>query len=349
MRATLHSSRWLSGDVREVVLTTSETLDYRPGQYVGIARPGEPIRRYSFAQAPSGDNRIALHIRRWPGGKFSERVMGESAIGDVFEVSAPLGAFALPSGTGPIFMLATGTGVAPFLAMLEAFLPGSRRPISLYWGARALGDLYVRELLAHWQAQFPCFRFIPVISGQGEGHVQEVAARELRDPATTHVLACGNVQMIEDAYAHFVAGASNPVAGFASDAFAPATDESEFEPGASADPKSVAENAVTLFVDGLRLTAHPGESVLSALRSAGLPVMSVCGGKASCGTCLVELESEWVERVTPCSRTERNLLACLPDSGPLSRLGCQIRITRDLEGLRVRLPSINPTERELSV
>ncbi|WP_321962049.1 flavin reductase family protein [Paraburkholderia sp. J7] len=344
MRATLHSSRWLSDDVRELVLKPQGRFCFRPGQYVGIGRSSGPSRCYSMACAPSADNRIALHVRRWPGGAFSDRVVSRTRIGDEFDITGPLGAFAFPEGDGPVVMLATGTGVAPFLAMLEAFLPTNpRRRVTLYWGARAQGDFYATDVLDAWQATHAGFRFVPVLSGSQAGYVQHVAAGALSEPAHTHVLACGNPRMIEDAYAIFVAEATVPVATFASDAFEAASDVATI----ANDPSAL--DSVRLSVDGQFVAARVGESVLSALKSAGLPVMSVCGGKASCGTCLVELEPAWIERAAPCSRTERNLLACLPEAGPSSRLGCQLRITPELDGLAMRLPSVNPTKKESSV
>ena len=350
MRATLHSSQWLSRDVREVILSPHESLSYRPGQYVSIARTDREPRCYSMARAPSGDNRIALHVRRWPGGSFSDVVMNESRTGDEFDITGPLGTFAFPDGVGPVVMLATGTGVAPFLAMLESALPANAsRPITLYWGGHGNEDLYAQDVIGGWMARFQHFRFIPVLSGRGDGYVQDVAAQEMADPANTHVLACGNTRMTDDAFARLVAEAASPVASFASDAFTPATYESGASAAAALGPDSSAQSAVRMHCDGQCLQARAGETVLRTLKAAGLPVMSVCGGKASCGTCLVELDAAWSERVPPCSRTERNLLSCLPDAGPLSRLSCQIRVTHELDGLALRLPSNNPTIKEFSV
>ncbi|MDE1180969.1 MAG: flavin reductase family protein [Paraburkholderia sp.] len=347
MRATLHSSQWLSRDVREVILSPHKSLNYRPGQYISIARTGREPRCYSMARAPSSDNRIALHVRRWPGGSFSDVMMNESRIGDEFDITGPLGAFAFPEGAGPVVMLATGTGIAPFLAMLESVLAGNAmRPITLYWGMRNEDDFYARHVVGDWTAQFQHFRFVPVLSELGSGYVQDLAAREIGDPANTHVLACGNARMTDDAFARFVTGTEIPVASFASDAFVPAKDGSD---AAETGPDSEAKSAVRLFINGQCLHAPAGETLLRTLKVAAIPVMSVCGGKASCGTCLVELDADWSERVPPCSRTERNLLSCLPDTGPLSRLSCQIRVTQDLDGLAVRLSSYNPTTKEFSV
>ncbi|WP_322028919.1 flavin reductase family protein [Paraburkholderia sp. J76] len=346
MRATLHSIRWLSDDVRELVLKPDDDFYFRPGQYVGIGRSSGAHRCYSLACAPAADNSLALHVRHWPGGEFSDRVLSRARIGDEFDITGPLGTFAFPSGDGPVVMLATGTGVAPFLAMLAAFLPANRhRRITLYWGAREQKDFYATDVLDAWEATHAGFQFVPVLSGSQAGYVQHAAARALSEPAHTHVLACGNPRMIQDAYGIFVSEAANPVATFTSDAFEAACDAAHIaaEPCA---PDSAQPDSVRLSLDGRFVAARVGESILSALKTAGLPVMSVCGGKASCGTCLVELEAGWIQRAAPCSRTERDLLACLPEAGPSSRLGCQIRITPELDGLAMRLPSIHHTKKE---
>ena len=68
------------------------------------------------------------------------------------------------------------------------------------------------------------------------------------------------------------------------------------------------------------------------------PMLSICGGKASCGTCRVHVEPPWQECVGLPSRTERNLLNCLAEAEPGDRLACQILLTPGLDGLAIRLP-----------
>lgn len=346
IRATLRSTTWLSPDVRAITLQPHRTFAFTPGQYVGVGMRGGPSRCYSMARAPAPDNSIELHIRRWPGGAFSDRVMRGAAVGDEFDLTGPLGGFAYPAGQGPVVMLATGTGVAPLMAMLEAALPTSAtRPIRLFWGVRSVSDLYARDTLNAWQSRFPHFRFMAVVSSLEQGRVQDVARRAIIEPSSTHVLACGSPAMVDDAYRCLVSDAAVPVATFDSDAFEPAADANLVARASSMSsvPSASVSGAdtvptVELSINGQRMRGRCGDSVLTALRQAGQPVMSVCGGKASCGTCVVSIDPEWSQHIEPPTRTERNLLACLPGLDPGSRLGCQIQLIPALDGLALRVP-----------
>jgi ferredoxin len=86
-----------------------------------------------------------------------------------------------------------------------------------------------------------------------------------------------------------------------------------------------------------RIVALVGESLLSALRRADAPILSVCGGQASCGACRVEVESDWLSRLPSASQTESLLLEFLEDPIPNHRLACQLALTPALNGLRLTL------------
>jgi ferredoxin len=80
-----------------------------------------------------------------------------------------------------------------------------------------------------------------------------------------------------------------------------------------------------------------GESLYSALRRAELPLLSVCGGLASCGACRVQVQPEWWARLPHALEKERRLLSVLPGRGEGDRLSCQIRLEEPFEGLAIRI------------
>jgi CDP-4-dehydro-6-deoxyglucose reductase len=292
-----------------------------------------------MANAPAADNHIELHIRRWPGGAFSDFPLRKISVGDKLRITRALGMFGLPAGKAPIVMLATSTGIAPFLAILEDFLPTSNdRSIRLFWGIKTRTEFYARDVIEEWQARYPNFHCVPVISELGNERVQDTAFRSITNPAITQVLACGNPAMIKDAYQRYVVRASVPVAGFLSDAFEIAKEltdtlQSEF----SVDDVKTARE-LHLQVNGRVIYAKSGISLMTALVSAGRPIMSVCGGNASCGTCIVSIDPRWSCRIQPPSRIELNLLECLQDVDANTRLACQIQLTPELDGLTIGLP-----------
>lgn len=83
-----------------------------------------------------------------------------------------------------------------------------------------------------------------------------------------------------------------------------------------------------------------GSSVMEgALKNGVRGILADCGGAAACATCHVIVEDVWRERLPPCSSTELEMLDFAAEQQEGSRLSCQIKVTAELDGLRVRLPS----------
>jgi len=121
---------------------------FKAGQYLRIAMPDGDTRNFSMANPPHQGDGAQLHIRRVPGGRFSEGVLATLQPGDQLEVELPYGDFYLRTGSDrPIVCLATGTGIAPLKSMIEDLIKrGNKRPVRLYWGGRRRQDLYLAEL-----------------------------------------------------------------------------------------------------------------------------------------------------------------------------------------------------------
>jgi 2Fe-2S ferredoxin len=94
--------------------------------------------------------------------------------------------------------------------------------------------------------------------------------------------------------------------------------------------------------DGSSVTveANLGLSVMRAAVDAQVDgIIGECGGAAMCGTCHVLIDERWCHRLPEMSRNEDDLLDCTAAPRQAnSRLGCQLRMTVDLDGLSLRLP-----------
>ena len=158
----------LSEDVVRLTLLTArgERLRRLPGQYLDVLLPDGRRRAFSIANAPHESDRIELHVRRVAGGDFTSYVFDEMQNGEMLHVEGPLGTFVpREDSERSVLMVAGGTGFAPIKALVEHFRHlGSRRPITLYWGARTPRDLYLRALPGQWARESPAFGFVPVIS-----------------------------------------------------------------------------------------------------------------------------------------------------------------------------------------
>lgn len=68
-------------------------------------------------------------------------------------------------------------------------------------------------------------------------------------------------------------------------------------------------------------------------------IIAECGGGAICGTCHVIVEPAAFENLPEPEATELAMLELVPEREACSRLSCQVVVTADLDGMRVRVPS----------
>jgi ferredoxin/flavodoxin---NADP+ reductase len=207
---------------------------FLPGQFIklgvlrdeqesaALARIGRPragprlVRRaYSIASSPNERDFIELLVVRVETGKLTPRLWLMDVGSRVWMDDQISGRFTLesiPPGKD-IVMVATGTGVAPFVSMLRTHVdePPWRRVV-LVNGVRYVADLGYRAEFEQMARAHANMRYIPLVSREAEGaswtglrgRVQQVlephAFESLTgfslDPAHCHVMLCGNPDMI---------------------------------------------------------------------------------------------------------------------------------------------------------
>jgi ferredoxin, 2Fe-2S len=93
--------------------------------------------------------------------------------------------------------------------------------------------------------------------------------------------------------------------------------------------------------DGTRkeVDAPLGLSVLEIAHRNDIDIEGACEGSLACSTCHVIVDPVWFERLGDPSEDEEDMLDLAFGLTPTSRLGCQIIITEDLDGLTVTLPA----------
>lgn len=87
------------------------------------------------------------------------------------------------------------------------------------------------------------------------------------------------------------------------------------------------------------VTVAEGLSVLEAARANDIPIEGACEGSLACSTCHVIVDEEFFDLLPTPSEEEEDMLDLAFGLTSTSRLGCQIRMSNDLDGLVVRLPS----------
>jgi CDP-4-dehydro-6-deoxyglucose reductase len=209
-------------------LPTNERLQFLAGQYIEFLLPDGKRRAFSLANAPQADETLELHVRRIPGGNFTEHVFTAMKERDILRIEGPLGSFYLREESArPIVMVAGGTGFAPLKGLVEHALHiGSKRPMVLYWGAKNRAGLYLDALPKRWAEEHKHFKYIPVLSEPGPedqwagrtGLVHEAALADLKDLSEYQAYVCGAPAMCEVAKRDFVA-AGLPADEFFADVF----------------------------------------------------------------------------------------------------------------------------------
>lgn len=220
--------------VVKIKLPATERLQFLAGQYIDFLLKDGKSRSYSLANPPHDDALLELHIRHIPGGLFSDQIFGSLKERDILRMKGPLGSFFIREDSDkPMIFVAGGTGFAPIKGMLEhAFAAHMDRQMVLYWGVRALKDLYMAERPLQWQREYPNFTFIPVLSHpestdqwQGRtGFVHEAVLADFADLSGYQVYACGAPVMVDSAHGAFTAQRGLSGDAFFADSFVYAAD-----------------------------------------------------------------------------------------------------------------------------
>ena len=93
--------------------------------------------------------------------------------------------------------------------------------------------------------------------------------------------------------------------------------------------------------DGNELTVEAplGNTILDIAHANDIDIEGACEGCMACSTCHVVVEPDWYKKLAAPSEDEEDMLDLAFGLTRTSRLGCQIQITKEMDGLRVQLPS----------
>ena len=190
---------------------------FSAGQFVRLALDieGERVARpYSIISAPDAEH-LEILFNIVPEGPLSGRLAALEPGDPLWVTREAAGLFTLDEvpDVPDLWLMATGTGVGPYLSMLRADQVWRRfERILLVHAVRLAADLVHRELIGDLRARYPDrFHYVPVISREQaafglhgripaliEGGELEARAGAGLDAARSHVMLCGNQAMIRD-------------------------------------------------------------------------------------------------------------------------------------------------------
>jgi ferredoxin--NADP+ reductase len=195
----------------------AEIGSFEPGQWVKLALPvgGEFIARpYSFVNGPK-DRPHEFYYNTVPEGHLSHRLARLEPMDVVFLAPGASGLFTLAEvpDAESLWLIATGTGLGPFLSMLRWDAPWQRfGKVVLAHAVRHAADLTYREALEAVRKAHPGqFRMVSFVSrekhaGSLAGRVPDAIADERLERAagvalsarSAQVMLCGNPDMVLD-------------------------------------------------------------------------------------------------------------------------------------------------------
>lgn len=184
-------------------LIEPEEIEFLAGQYISLDVGRGQRRSYSIASVPAIKNEIDLLVDVSPQGPGSE-FFKNLKIGDRVEFKAPLGKFVLETGDGDYLFLATGTGLAPFMAMIPVLLEKISTQVNFLLGFRFLEDIFYEKELSSLKEKYPNFDYKICLSKPSEswselkGHLTEYL-EDFTPNHETNVYLCGNKAMVDEA------------------------------------------------------------------------------------------------------------------------------------------------------
>lgn len=178
-------------------------INFLAGQYVNVGIPGTTeTRSYSFSSKP-GNRLTGFVVRNVPNGKMSEFLSKTVKSGDKMTFTGPFGSFYLRDVSRPILMLAGGTGIAPFMSMLQVLEEkGSTQPVRLVFGVTNDFDLVAIEKLNALQDKLPWFEYRTVVAHadsqhERKGYVTSHIENDWLNQGDVDIYLCGPVPMVE--------------------------------------------------------------------------------------------------------------------------------------------------------
>ncbi|MYM22135.1 2Fe-2S iron-sulfur cluster binding domain-containing protein [Duganella sp. FT135W] len=186
-----------------IELAPGADVGFLSGQYVNVEVPGTGLTRsYSFSSAP-GVNRFEFVVRNVPQGRMSTFLAKDAQVGQPIAFSGPYGSFYLREVQRPLLLLAGGTGIAPFLSMLQVLsASGMRQPVRMVFGVTNDVDLVAIEHLQRIAAAHPQFSFRTCVASDDsahprKGYVTQHVEQEWLNGGDVDIYLCGPVPMVD--------------------------------------------------------------------------------------------------------------------------------------------------------
>jgi len=193
-------------------------FDFQPGQFVTLdlpihEKPNKRWRSYSIASCPDGTNIFELIIVLLEGGLGTTYLFNEVKVGSELIFRGAQGVFTLRDDSleKDLFLICTGTGIAPFRSMLH-YVKNHRIPhaaIYLLFGTRTKKDILYYDEMLQLEKDLPDFHFMPTLSREDwpgrKGYVHSIYEELCTKRQPASFFLCGWKNMIDEAKQRIIA------------------------------------------------------------------------------------------------------------------------------------------------
>jgi len=283
-----------TADTRSFVLAIPAQLkrrfSYDAGQFCTFRAviDGEPVVRcYSMSSSSATDEPFTVTVKRVPGGKMSNWMNDRLAPGDTIDVTPPAGLFTLRDVATPIVAFAGGSGITPILSIIKTALVTTAREVALVYANRDPDAVIFAEALDRLLGRFGGRLSVHLHFDVEKGFLDAGACAELvgkRSHADFYV--CGPPPYMDVVEAGLAQRRVEP-----DQLFIERFDLADQGDDGTASAIQSATESIFVHLDGRkhRLDYEPGDTILEAIRRAGLkPPFSCQAG--NCGTCMAFLD-----------------------------------------------------------
>ena len=252
---------------------------FSAGSHIDVEVPGGPVRQYSLCNDPTESHRYLIGVLRVDDSRGGSAGMHDRVReGDSLRISEPRNHFPLAHGARDSVLIAGGIGVTPILCMAER-LCNAGAAFRMHYCTRSQRHTAFRQRIAQSRFREHVTFYFDDRPQDGKFDANVVFAKPRAD---AHVYVCGPTGFMD-----YVLGAAR------TNGWSEAQLHREyFSPQPQAAAAISGAFTVRLASSGKTVAVGPDQSVVEALATAGVDIMTSCG-EGVCGTCLTRvLEGE---------------------------------------------------------
>ncbi len=292
----------------------SRPFDYQAGQFITfeVDVADELLHRaYSLSSSPAQPETVSITVKRVDQGRVSNFLLDNLQPGHALKALAPAGEFTLQHcrATPKLVLMAAGSGITPCLSIARWLLDTAQQvEIQFIYSARSVADVIMADTLDQLAAthdNFQLQRLLDQCDSPRDGDYQgplkaELFAQLVPELAGRTLFSCGPEGYMA-ALRELAQARGMDMALFHQESFAPAELAVEVADDA-------AQYQLKALQSGITAVARAGETLLTVLEAAGVPVVGACRAGV-CGSCKCQLAAGDVASSSQATLTEAEIAA----------------------------------------